>query len=131
MGGGNKIMRFETFVNASTSGFYDILTYLENYATDKIANIATIGWIKLRESLSADEQNTLLNKINEYFNTDIKNIYYIKGNLIILPIDWKHKFVIVPKIWEELNGVLSVDSTILAYGLLWLEFIMEEPNEIY
>ena len=124
-------MRFETFVNASTSGFYDILSYLENYQTDKIANIATIGWIKLRESLSADEQNTLLNKINEYFNTDIKNIYYIKGNLIILPIDWKHKFVIVPKIWEELNGVLNVDSTILAYGLLWLEFIMEEPNEIY
>ena len=131
MGGGNKIMRFETFVNASTSGFYDILSYLENYQTDKIANIATIGWIKLRESLSADEQNTLLNKINEYFNTDIKNIYYIKGNLIILPIDWKHKFVIVPKIWEELNGVLNVDSTILAYGLLWLEFIMEETNEIY
>jgi hypothetical protein len=117
-------MRFENFIDKNTSEFYDILSYLENYATDKIANIITNGWIQLRESISADDQDVIISKINEYFNTDIKNIYYLQGKLNILPIDWKNKVGDSYKIWEEIKDVISVNPTLLAYGLVWSEFIM-------
>lgn len=117
-------MRFDNFITEDTKGFYNSMVQLNRYESQRIKNILESSWIKLRESLSSNEQTMLVHVINESYGTDYENIYYIPTQLESLPHNWKTQIKDIPKVWSKLNESLG-DSVVLSYGLIWAKLVSE------
>jgi hypothetical protein len=118
--------RFDNFIIEDTSKFYETFYLLCQHDASTIENILLRSWIKLRESLSHDDQMTLLHVINESFDTDYPNIYYVPTQIKAISDNWKNKINnAVPKAWLTLHE--SIDNNMmLTYGLIWAKLVSSE-----
>jgi hypothetical protein len=115
-------MRFDNYLIEDTKEFDNTLKLLTRYDLDKIKNILSTSWIKLRESLSTADQNILVSIINEHFGTNYKNVYSVTDKIETIPNDWKDHLCKVSQAWLELNESSS-NNVLLTYGLIWVKLV--------
>jgi len=117
-------MRFGNFISEDKSEFYNTVSRLSGYDDTRLKNVLLASWLKLRESLTHKDQETLIHVINETLGTDYENVYFVPTQIGSIPSNWKDKVKVVGNTWIQLHE--SLDNNVeLSCGLMWVRLVSE------